>query len=694
MSTENNLNSMVDERRIRSTVKRLFTNDPREVLGELLQNSQRAGAKTVHFTYETNKEQGTTLFEYHDDGHGLKGLEGFHKLLRIADSGFLPEVELNQEPMGLGFQSLLAIEDLHSVEIISGELRLHINPHSWWTQPEYYETWFTRIAHEASTADGRQIDKGFYVSFLVGCVIDEDKLVKGGAVYGTNVAENLVIEMLPESEEGEHRTTQGAGYFNQYKPCVGYADLLQVYTNGLAVNTSVPKHFTENVFVKTKWQGNDLYIRTPLGYGYFRSLVSYVNWYGQIIEMSSNKVNPAFYLHVREGRPVTLLAPSRKKIVIDSKLLDLQEFVKDQLFAAIAKYNTNTNEKGFITDLTFLGALLQAYQTDSKRAENSLDYLIIADVNEISKGDLYDDVCDMSAINYAMRYDAIPENAFFLDEVFADPNSIRISEKDKKGNNNEINSNYSDVAGLQIVTSVRECRYELYTLIYGNRDRLEAQEKAVDIVWKPGTKQLNIYDIHFYELGRWAFCKLTEDYTAYTLRSSWMPVIEPVTFINEEDQSEISSMADVTQGKWHIGCASPLDSIDYFSNVFSYSAGGENDVESQWEAFQETLQELKEKIVGDALSRDEMFSSSLHRRVTNMLAEAMQAEHGEDTSFCYAITSIEYPIENKDWGLLYKSTSPRCISYSHTDKLIVHVQYSTEAMSEDKKETTLEITII
>jgi DNA mismatch repair ATPase MutL len=52
---------------VRSSIRRLFTGEISEILGELLQNSQRARATDVTITtHETG-------FTYTDNGHGLLG---------------------------------------------------------------------------------------------------------------------------------------------------------------------------------------------------------------------------------------------------------------------------------------------------------------------------------------------------------------------------------------------------------------------------------------------------------------------------------------------------------------------------------------------------------------------------------------------------------------------------------------------
>src|SRR5207248_8867744 len=87
--------------------KRLFHNRIDEVVAELFQNSQRSGSTTVDIT---TTENGFTI---QDNGHGLlNGIDGFHTLLKLAESNFDNETIEDQDPMGLGIVSLLTHDQI------------------------------------------------------------------------------------------------------------------------------------------------------------------------------------------------------------------------------------------------------------------------------------------------------------------------------------------------------------------------------------------------------------------------------------------------------------------------------------------------------------------------------------------------------------------------------------------------------
>jgi hypothetical protein len=145
---------LVNADRIRSSIKRLFHNRVSEVLGELLQNSQRAGATAVVIaTSETS-------FIVQDNGHGLLGgIDGFHKLLKLAESSFdNPTIE-DQDPMGVGIVSLMTHDQVDEVTFASGTLSLTIDTKRWWdaNESDYYRNWYRRMETLDEQIEGLRI---------------------------------------------------------------------------------------------------------------------------------------------------------------------------------------------------------------------------------------------------------------------------------------------------------------------------------------------------------------------------------------------------------------------------------------------------------------------------------------------------------------------------------------------------------
>src|SRR5713101_8305698 len=135
-----NLSVLVNPDRIRSSIKRLFHKGIDEVVAELFQNSQRSGSTTVDIT---TTENGFTI---QDNGHGLlNGIDGFHTLLKLAESHFDNETIEDQDPMGVGIVSLLTHDQITEVTFSSRCLELNIDTKLWWSEPDYYSVWFERI---------------------------------------------------------------------------------------------------------------------------------------------------------------------------------------------------------------------------------------------------------------------------------------------------------------------------------------------------------------------------------------------------------------------------------------------------------------------------------------------------------------------------------------------------------------------
>ncbi len=74
------ITEIINPSRLRLGIKRAFTGTVNEVIGELIQNSARAGARTTRITTD---ERG---FIYQDDGRGLLNEDDFEALIKITAS--------------------------------------------------------------------------------------------------------------------------------------------------------------------------------------------------------------------------------------------------------------------------------------------------------------------------------------------------------------------------------------------------------------------------------------------------------------------------------------------------------------------------------------------------------------------------------------------------------------------------------
>lgn len=291
MVTEASLSELINGMRVRSSVRRLFQNDIAECLSELFQNSQRARATKGEILTSENS------FTYSDNGHGLlDGINGFHTLLKIAESNFDNETINDQDPMGLGIHALLAHESIRRVAFVSGNHRLTLDTKRCWTDCDYYTHWFKQLEELKEPITGFQVEVE---------------------------ADAKLITALKQSLDSSYHS------YNKTKPAQGYESYLEINLDGERVNTSLPQWAKiESPIIETFYQGSRLIIGFDNIYGCRNSNV---NWHGQVIGVDFYSCFK-FHLEVRSGRPVNPLSPTRRGLIKDKEHKALIKFVEDEIF--------------------------------------------------------------------------------------------------------------------------------------------------------------------------------------------------------------------------------------------------------------------------------------------------------------------------------------------------------------------------
>ena len=74
--TDRKLTQLVNDERVRLAIRKLFNGDVSQIVGELLQNAQRAGARRVEFITSTDGLNGGATENkvwVRDDGSGVLG---------------------------------------------------------------------------------------------------------------------------------------------------------------------------------------------------------------------------------------------------------------------------------------------------------------------------------------------------------------------------------------------------------------------------------------------------------------------------------------------------------------------------------------------------------------------------------------------------------------------------------------------
>jgi len=360
----NEFTNLVDPDRIRSAIRRLFSGSVHEILGELLQNSQRAGAGDVVIT--TDRETGRMV--YADDGHGLDDMQDFHALLMLGASNFQREQVAFQHPMGLGIHALLAHEDVQAVTFRSGGYQLRITTAEWWNNQDYYESWYTRMENLDVPHSGMRIEVAAHPGLI------------------EQVENGLTSPYNPWNRVGE------------YSPARGYTGWLRITLNGADLETSVPKPHGKLIMADVPyapgttisvWVTNDFYADQSL-----------VLWYGQIIRCTlkhSSRIQVV--MDVRAGRPVNPMAPSRQGIIQDEAWSAVQTWIADQ----IREYLLAQPQEQIDPEV------LQGYASFDPKGFTTLPYFLVQEYQEpgdVDVGD-YEDLERYGALQ-VVSYDEPP----------------------------------------------------------------------------------------------------------------------------------------------------------------------------------------------------------------------------------------------------------------------------------------------
>jgi hypothetical protein len=283
--------AMVNEQRVRSSIKRIFSNSVKEVLGEIFQNSQRAGATCVRLR---TTESGFTIT---DDGEGVRGIQGFHALLKIAESQYAEAaVEQDQRPMGVGLHSLLSFDRVQRVTFTSHELELEIETARWFEDERYYRTWFKRLRRACVNCQGLRI---------------------------TVECQESMVRKLKEA-------LQPKNSYREISPAQGYDGILKIELDDQPVETGLPRWAqVKTVIVETTYLGSRMVIGIGDGSNFMCSTVS---WFGQLIPFDFSN-DFMIHLEVRDGHPVEPRSPVREGLIENESYQRMIEFAKDALFS-------------------------------------------------------------------------------------------------------------------------------------------------------------------------------------------------------------------------------------------------------------------------------------------------------------------------------------------------------------------------
>ena len=560
---------IVNEKRLPATVKRLFKNSVAEIVGELLQNAQRAGAKEIHFTLD--RENKTIVVR--DDGSGVApDVESWSRILRMADSFYSNEkVEANQKPMGVGLLSLFALDKVKSVAISSRGKCATIETNLLWESEDYWANWTNLIADAPENINGFELTVKY----------DEPE-------------ETFSYNRL--AHKFEYALTKH-GDNNDFAVPRGYKDFLKIFLNGEEVDASVPAECVPagcDLLYEGFYENNRLRIgQTASSFRHY----GYVVWYGQIIKLDSPV---PFLLEVSSGDPVTPLAPTRTSLIKDRKLEKLLKFVEDRIFAAFADEETVQAAKP-----AFIKRLYQSYP---QRAKNELSVCVVREV--LSPPDrIIESADDFYAMGEekVLSYDRIEKQkinvfdsvVFLSMDAWQKLPSYFNYRTEQTTDNAVVVSEWTEVsAGAESFASVL-AGGAIHFLVAGNREKLTLK----NIYWKPGAMLKSV----FARAGEFAIVPIGK----VPVESDFHPV-ETQVFIFEytgnfdieeieglcvglpiTDESDLLGGAMKWLGVYGKACFSPNDDYDY---------------EPQEADFDDSISRLILDLQGDVLSTNWNFN--------------------------------------------------------------------------------------
>lgn len=617
---------IVNETRLPATVKRLFKNSVSEIVGELLQNAQRAGAKEIHFLLD--RETHTIIVR--DDGSGVSpDTMSWSRILRMADSFYTDkQVEANQKPMGVGLLSLFALGGVKSVSISSRGRRAIIETKLLWESEDYWATWTDLITDAPETVNGFELTVKY----------DEPE---------TTASYNRFADKI---EYALTKFGDGGGFAAPR----GYEGFLKIFLDGKTVDATLPAECvpaTSDLFYDGFYENNRL--RIGQSASPYRTY-AYVVWYGQIIRLDSQI---PFLLEVSTGNPVTPLAPTRSGLIEDRKLGNLRKFVEDATFAAFADEKTARAARP-----SFIKRLYQSYQG---RAKNELSFCVVRktvsppDRTIESSDDFYstgaEKVLSYSEIEQ-QKIDVFEAGvSFFTESRRSLPSYFNFAEQQTTERQKEATDcEWAETnAGAESFASVTGGA--IHFLVTGNRVKLPLKK----LYWKPGAMIKSV----FAKAGEFAVVAVDKD----PVESDFRPVTEQVFVFEYAGNFDVEEAEGLCVGLPIANESDLLDEAVEWLGVFGkacYSPNDDYDYEPQEKDFDDSISRLILNLRGDVLSTNWSFNE-LKTLVGKIVGEGGENQNSIDA----VIKGIEFLGDNGEPKLIVKmanETQIRLKIASHT----------------------------
>lgn len=615
---------IVNEKRLPATIKRLFKNSVSEIVGELLQNSQRAGAKEIHF--HLDREDQTLIVR--DDGSGISPeTTSWARILRMADSFYSDaKVEANQKPMGVGLLSLFALDAVKSVSISSRGKCALLETNLLWESEDYWATWTDLITDAPETISGFELTVRY----------EEPE-----ATFSYNRLAHKFEYALTKFGDG-----------GSCAPARGYQDFLKIFLDGKAVDTTLPTECVpaqDDLLYDGFYENNRL--RISQSANPYRAY-AFVVWYGQIIKLNSEI---PFLLEVSGGSPVTPLAPTRTSLIDDWKLENLRLFVEDAVFAAL-------NDESAVRKIkpAFVKRLYAAYPA---RAMKELSVCVVREVNHPPDRiiESYADYRDLGT-EKVLSYREVKSREI---KIFDSGVSVLTSALQQMPNHFDLYQS-SPLPAETAQAATEECSVEekpadewmeigegaesfapciggaIRFLIAGNSEKFPLRK----IYWKPGAALKSI----FFRVGAFAVVSVSSD----PVESDFSPIANQVFVFEYTGSFDIEEVEGLCVGLPITNESGLLDEAVEWLARFGracYSPNDDYDYERQDEDFGDSISRLILELRGNALSTNWSF-----HELKTLVEKIVAAKSGENQNHAQ-IKGIKFLSGNEKTKMIVKLTN-------------------------------------
>ncbi len=407
----------------------------------------------------------------------------------------------------------------------SNLLSLALSARRWWADEVYAVNWRKRLAPISFPAPGLSI----------------------GVTCSKEMSEKL-IKVLTDSY-----ATRSAAQ--------GYSDLLDISLNDAAVNTKVPDAALPQVpLIETAYQNNRLVIGLHDKNGYSTATGLWINWFGQMIQVSWHSHFSA-YIEVRRGRPVNPMAPSRRGVIQDQALEALLDFIRDVL----AEYFTTTSASEINP------VALQAFYRDYPEQARKLPIFVAARRQPYEPG--------QDSSEMARSFEA--EVFHYKHPPLLVAGNVQFVQDDGKV--------FSESYGLHTFLELTGAAYEL---LAADDSRLQIQH----LWWKPGAP-IPLPDgcsLIFYEAGQWGLGTEGEPPT------EWRDVGDQAVFTFND-----TSNWDVESVGFTVGGADPQEfyRADAWAGFDPFNDDGRS-YDEMSESYGESCEREIRKVIGNAIPRN------------------------------------------------------------------------------------------